>query len=155
MVERRASNRPRLVPPWPELGVSLSHRDDLLLVGFSPSRDVGVDLEVFDETLDVLQLARDHFAADEYIALADQPETSRHDFFYRLWCAKEAVLKATGRGISDGMQQPNFSQAVDTLLLDKAATPVDIAGRWRATVTVSPVTSQQGRRFMAALAVLD
>ncbi|WP_342362437.1 4'-phosphopantetheinyl transferase superfamily protein [Terrarubrum flagellatum] len=121
VVSQRPSGRPRLDAPDLELGVSLSYRDGSLLVGYSAHHAVGADIEPDDPGLDPIALAKDHFAAAEALAIANERDvTAQRDLFFRLWVAKEAVLKATGRGIYDGLDQPDFSGALATLQQDGA-----------------------------------
>ena len=122
-IERRESGRPRLNAPYPELGVSLAGRGDILLIGFSPTDRVGVDLEPEDSVpiTDVGRLSADHFSIAEALAVQSAGVTSRaRDVFVRLWVAKEAALKLTGRGVFDGLKQPDFAPQLDRLLSDKA-----------------------------------
>lgn len=119
-IDRRPSGRPRLRPPYPELGVSLSYRDRLLLVGFDVAGPVGVDIEPAPsaDALDGARLAADHFAPGEAAALAACEAPAAAGLFLRLWVAKEAVLKLTGRGVYDGMKLPDLSGSLDDLLRD-------------------------------------
>jgi phosphopantetheinyl transferase len=43
------------------------------------------------------------FTGDERGLLAEIPESARNEWILRLWCAKEAVAKALGRGFLDGL----------------------------------------------------
>jgi 4'-phosphopantetheinyl transferase len=116
-VERRPSGRPRLLPPHPELAVSLSYRDGLLLVGFDPAMAVGVDLE-FGSAIgraDPVGLVSDHFAPAETAAVAMMCKDRARDMAMRLWVAKEAALKLTGRGVFDGLAEPDLSAHLGAL----------------------------------------
>ncbi len=115
----RPSGRPRLEAPYPELGVSLAHRREWLLAAFSPTRAVGADLEI-DELpfLETTQLARDYFTSAEAAAVVERDEETARDLFLRLWVAKEAALKLTGRGIVDGLSEPDLSGVLDGLSRD-------------------------------------
>lgn len=126
VVERRPSGRPRLAAPYAELGISLSYRDGLLLAGFDPHEPVGVDLEPGEAvpTLDVRRLAVDHFAPGEAMAVAARAVNQAADLFWRLWVAKEAVLKLTGRGVYDGLRRPDLSGCIAGISCD--GTPVRI-----------------------------
>ena len=110
-IGRRPSGRPRLEPPYHELGVSLAARGGLLLVGFVRDRNVGVDLELDQQGdgFEPVRLARDHFASREADAIARLDRAAAKDLFLRLWVAKEAALKATGRGVADGLGWPDLS----------------------------------------------
>jgi 4'-phosphopantetheinyl transferase len=125
-VERRPSGRPRLLPPYPELGVSMSRRGQLLLVGFNPAGRAGVDLEPADSVREAecARLAADHFTAGEAALLARCEPARRVDFFLRLWVAKEAALKLTGRGVYDGLREPDLCEVIGALEADGAVAAV-------------------------------
>ncbi len=99
-VEHDPYGKPRLAGS--EVCISFSHRDGWLLIG-TAAHDIGVDLELIQPGLDV---ARTHFSPAEAHWLA---RTDQTDAFTRLWTAKEAVLKAVGTGIAQGLDQPDFS----------------------------------------------
>lgn len=113
-VSRRDSGRPRLSPPYCELGVSMSTCRAALLLGFHPERPVGVDIEA-ESAIDadeVDRLASDHFTSHEAAAIATAPRMDKRAMFLCLWTAKEAVLKVTGRGVYDGLGWPVIDIAV-------------------------------------------
>jgi len=107
---RRPSGRPSLSAPYQELGVSIARRCGLLLAGFAPDRAVGVDLEAGNavSSAEVARLANDHFTLGEAAAVGDRRDEEARDLFLRLWVAKEAALKTTGRGIYDGVDEPDL-----------------------------------------------
>lgn len=81
--------------PLPANGVhfSLSHTS-LFAAGVAACSPIGIDLEKIEPFSDFL---KNRVAADsEWQLFADVTPIS----FYRLWTAKEAVLKATGAGIA-------------------------------------------------------
>jgi 4'-phosphopantetheinyl transferase len=118
LIGRRPSGRPRLMPPLAELGVSLARRGTVTAAAFEARTAVGVDLEREDADLDCVRLARDHFAAREAQQIAAESGDCRREFFLRLWCAKEAMLKISGRGVVDGMDDPDLSGVLDLLRHD-------------------------------------
>lgn len=119
-IDRRTSGRPRLAPPFPELAVSLSHRNDLLIAAFSPLHHVGVDIEIDAPDLDVAGLARDHFTKAEAKVVSRLSRATARDAFLRMWVAKEAALKITGRGVYDGLHEPDLADHLSTLQRDGA-----------------------------------
>ena len=125
-ISRRPSGRPRLQPPYPELGVSMSSRAGYLLVGFSPAGAVGVDIETGNtrKPLDPMALALDHFSTNEARRVAALAPRTARDLFLRLWVAKEAVLKLTGRGVFDGLREPDLSRNIEQLQAESV--PVEI-----------------------------
>lgn len=155
LIARRPSGRPRLAPPLPELGISLSRRGDLLLAGFSPRSGVGVDLEVADPAVDPHRLARDHFARAEAAAIAQTPthEASR-DLFFRLWVAKEAALKATGRGIYDGADEPCLHAYLPALARDRSIIRVPSSPRVP-SLHITLTRTSQFSAIYCALAVVE
>jgi 4'-phosphopantetheinyl transferase len=60
---------------------------------------VGIDLEALRPRPDPLPVARRFFAAHEADAVEACEGEARSRAFLRLWTRKEALLKATGRGI--------------------------------------------------------
>lgn len=80
-----------------------SHSGDRLLVALADGARVGVDLERRRPRPRALELARRYFHPGEAAALAALPADVRDAAFLRLWCAKEALLKAHGRGLAHGL----------------------------------------------------
>lgn len=99
--------KPRLAPPSSP-GFNLSHCGDVVLLAIGRGVELGVDVEVLRPRPRALQLAQRYFTADEAAALAALPEDERQQAFYRLWTAKEAVLKALGRGLAFGLGRVGF-----------------------------------------------
>lgn len=152
---RRPSGRPALLPPERELGVSLSHRGDWLLAGCSPGHDIGVDIEIDDPEIEPLSMAGDHFTPGEAAAVASMGTRAR-DLFFRLWVAKEAALKATGRGIYDGLLTPDFAPDIASLLRDGVPTRVWVGEERRTvSVAVTPLPVSGPLMLYGALAVLE
>lgn len=84
------------------LHFNVSHSGGFALVALSRAGPVGVDIEQARAGLDVLDIARLHFAPQEHGGLARLSPGARAAAFYRLWTLKEAVAKAHGDGIADG-----------------------------------------------------
>lgn len=61
---------------------------------------VGVDVERVDQNLD--NVARIALTQKERLLLSPVPASRRNEWLLRLWCAKEAVAKALGRGMASG-----------------------------------------------------
>jgi 4'-phosphopantetheinyl transferase len=106
-IERGEHGKPRVADATLEF--NLSHAGGALLLGISRRIALGVDLESSRrKTRPALELARRFFAPTEAEALEALPENLRQAAFLRLWCAKEAVLKAHGRGIGFGLERIEF-----------------------------------------------
>lgn len=107
-LHRDARGRPRLDVAHGDRDVSWSHSGDGLLVALGDGVELGVDLEFLRPRPRAMALAQRFFAADEAVLLATMPAAMRDAAFVRLWCAKEAVLKAHGHGLSFGLHRLSF-----------------------------------------------
>jgi 4'-phosphopantetheinyl transferase len=87
------------------LQFNLSHSENMAIVGISRDRRIGVDLEKMRPMENAEQLAERFFCASEYAFLTQAIPEERDKLFFQLWTAKEAYLKATGEGISGGLNQ--------------------------------------------------
>lgn len=88
-----------------DIGVSASHAGDWLLVAAARGLQPGVDIERIAPRPNALAIAHRYFTADEAGWLAGLPGPQRELAFYRLWVAREAVLKAIGRGLAFGLDR--------------------------------------------------
>lgn len=91
---------------------SLSHSGDLAVLAVSRDGIVGVDVERVRDVDPAI--ARRFFAPREADAISgaeDQPQMLAA--FFRIWTAKEAVVKATGEGIRRGLDTFEFSSLRD------------------------------------------
>jgi 4'-phosphopantetheinyl transferase len=85
-----------------ELHFSMAKSDDRLLIGFSTSGLVGVDLEPAARRVHKpLALARRYFSTREAQALEELPPERVDEAFLRAWACNEAVVKASGEGIAN------------------------------------------------------
>ncbi|HEX7130310.1 MAG TPA: 4'-phosphopantetheinyl transferase superfamily protein [Rhodanobacteraceae bacterium] len=96
--------------PHRELQFNWSHSGALALVALARSAIPGVDIEQPREGVKILEIARRFFAPAEADALAACGGAEREALFFRLWCAKEAVLKALGRGLAFGLERVAFER---------------------------------------------
>lgn len=84
------------------LHFSMAKSGDRLLIGFSASHPLGVDLEPAERQAHrPLGVARRYFSAAESAALAALPPAQRDAAFLRAWACKEAVVKSSGLGIAN------------------------------------------------------
>ena len=87
------------------LQFNLSHSENMAILGINRDRPIGVDLEKIRPMENAEQLAERFFCASEYALLTQAIPAERDKLFFQLWTAKEAYLKATGEGISGGLNQ--------------------------------------------------
>lgn len=79
---------------------NLTHTEGLCLIALSRNLEVGIDVERVEEMDELPRMARSYLAVDEYQSWLDTETSQRNEKFYDHWCAKEAVLKAAGSGLS-------------------------------------------------------
>lgn len=98
--------KPRLADPAHELCFSWSHTADVAVVAVARGNiELGVDVERLARRVHADALARRYFAPSEASLLARSRAVSRDARFLTMWTAKEAVLKALGRGLAFGIDR--------------------------------------------------
>ena len=85
---------------------NMAHCDGFSLIGAGWSGAIGVDLETLRPDLDTWEIAEALFHPAEAAWLRALSPRQRCLGFTALWTIKEAMLKATGRGIAGGLQSP-------------------------------------------------
>lgn len=105
---RDPSGRPRLLAPHQDHDTGWSHSGEQLLLALGRGVTLGVDLERLRPRPRALELADRFFAPGEARRLHALAPERRELAFLRLWCAKEAVLKAHGQGLSFGLHRLEF-----------------------------------------------
>jgi 4'-phosphopantetheinyl transferase len=101
--------RPALAAPHESLAFNWSHSGDWALLAIARGIAPGIDLERWRQRPHVLEIAQRFFCAEEAAALAMLDAGQRTSAFLELWTAKEAVLKALGRGIAFGLERLRFT----------------------------------------------
>ena len=110
---RDPSGRPRLLAPHQDHDTGWSHSGEQLLLALGRGVTLGVDLERLRPRPRALELADRFFAPGEAGRLQALAPERRELAFLRLWCAKEAVLKAHGRGLAFGLHRLEFGPGDD------------------------------------------
>ena len=90
--ERGPHGKPHVAGLWH----NLAHAEDVALLAVALDGELGVDLERYDAAIDPAKLAR------FVLAPAEAHCVDRRSFL-RVWCRKEACLKATGVGLLDDL----------------------------------------------------
>ena len=106
------------------LDFNLSHSGSAAVIALARGVEVGVDLESPGRPRPHAELARRYFCGPEAESIGSTPETLRETAFLRLWTAKEAVLKALGRGLAFGLDKLEFDATADPPALLR----IDVAG---------------------------
>ncbi len=143
-LRRDARGRPRLPTGMGDIG--WSHSAGRLLLAYSCSGTIGVDVERENRRVDALRIARRYFADEEIAALEALDADARSSAFLRLWCAKEAVLKAHGHGIAFGLSRVVFQLEDDKIRMTRCDPPLGDVADWRLHV----LTPEPG--YLAVLA---
>ena len=108
---RDERGRPRLDGALAGWDCNWSHSGDGLVVALGEGVQVGIDVERLRPRARALELAARFFTGPELAWLHAAPSTAIRDHaFLRLWCAKEAVLKAHGHGVSFGLHRLRFGE---------------------------------------------
>ncbi|WP_189415023.1 4'-phosphopantetheinyl transferase family protein [Cellvibrio zantedeschiae] len=101
---------------------NLSHCNTLAVLAVSKHGELGIDIETAGRR-DFMKIAKRFFHESEFNALQNRPITERENLFYKYWTLKEAFFKATGGGISTGLDriifqfdQENISASLDAAL---------------------------------------
>jgi 4'-phosphopantetheinyl transferase len=106
MLREGPYGRPALAPSHRStLDFNWSHSGDHALVALAHGIAPGVDIERQRPRPNALEVARRFFSSDEVALIADAPSARRAQVFLDLWTAKEALLKAHGRGLAFGLDR--------------------------------------------------
>ena len=79
---------------------NLSHSGDVVLIGITRNIPLGVDVEKIKPLPDLNKIAARFFSDSEQSDLSTLSGSAKIAAFYHCWTRKEAVIKATGEGLS-------------------------------------------------------
>ncbi|QVQ54586.1 4'-phosphopantetheinyl transferase superfamily protein [Spiractinospora alimapuensis] len=141
--------KPRPVGAAAGLEFSITHSGDWVAVAVCSEAEVGVDVERIrgEGESDLEGLASYVLTDQERSDLAQVPSPSRSAAFFTYWTRKEALLKATGVGLSGGLNSITVSgprESARVVRWDSAAAPD----------SVQLADLSAGTRYRAALATL-
>jgi 4'-phosphopantetheinyl transferase len=129
---------------------NVSHSGTFALIGISATRPIGVDIEAIRAKGGELDLARHFFSDAEYRALERLEGDVLLSSFYKIWTCKEAILKASGRGISQHLKDFSVELTKDGYKLHLE--PFCLFLPEIASVTAEPVEVPEGYVACYALA---
>lgn len=106
-------------PQYNQLQFNLSHSDNMAVYAFTVKHAVGIDIEKMEEDYNQ-NVAQRFFSQTEKDALLQLPKSERMAGFYRIWARKEALIKATGKGLSTLLSTFSVSvnDAFEVVMLD-------------------------------------
>lgn len=135
-----------------QIDISLSHTDDLLLVGLTSRGLIGVDAERADRSIYARGLARHICTPHEQRMLADLPEPERNPSLVRLWTLKEAYSKAIGQGIQFRFSEFGFGPDSRPTQVNRPDGTAGAGDEW----TLRTLTLDSGpTAFVVSIAVYD
>jgi 4'-phosphopantetheinyl transferase len=113
------------------IAFNVSHAGDLALIAISAAGPLGVDVEPVRPMVDLDAIAARYFSPGERAALAVLAPEQRTLGFYQAWTRKEAMLKATGHGLSRALDHYTVSlgPGVAPRVLAVAGAPEEV-GTW-------------------------
>lgn len=104
-----AHGKPEINNPPIPLSFNLSHNDDLIIMSVCLDKNIGCDTESLSRKISVKAIAQRYFSAIEFNALMALSPALQTPRFFEYWTLKEAFVKATGMGISQGLESFNFT----------------------------------------------
>lgn len=110
---------------------NVSHAGGYVLLAFTRIAAIGVDLELINPKIKITGLVNRFFSRLEVPVILGEDPASQAPAFFRAWTRKEALIKATGNGLSTPLDQFGVSieldKAVEVLHTDWAPEEV---GSW-------------------------
>ncbi len=100
---------------------NLAHSGDWLVLSVSDRSELGVDIERVRALPDMDDLARRIMHVEEHRVYQQLPSGARTHYFFRIWAAKEAFVKWSGRGIGFGLDRVWIDPHTQTLLKPNSA----------------------------------
>lgn len=118
--------------PAPSLEFNISHSADLVMLGVTAGRTLGIDAESVEaREADIEGLDR-YFAPEESAALLSLPPHARRRRFFELWTLKESYIKARGMGLAIALDSFRFElTGAQGLTLHMRPELGDSPARWR------------------------
>jgi 4'-phosphopantetheinyl transferase len=111
--------KPYLIDNGDDLRFNLTHTTGLVAVAVAKGVELGIDAEWLDRRSPNLNIADHRFSPDEIAWLRSLAADAQQDGFLRLWTAKEAFLKSTGKGLTQALS--TFSVRFDPPTITAAA----------------------------------
>lgn len=79
---------------------NLAHSEGFAIYAFTIGHEIGVDIEYIRDIPEMTQIAEYLFSVAEKETFHALPESKKQEVFFNCWTRKEAIIKATGDGLS-------------------------------------------------------
>ena len=99
--KRTSNGKPYVHFPTTFIKFNISHSENLILIALA-DHEIGIDLEKVKDSFEYNELSKTYFSHHEQKEITSSPLPKKT--FYKLWTRKEAVLKASGIGITDELK---------------------------------------------------
>ena len=88
---------------------NVSHSEECVLIALTLGNKIGIDVEKVSPDIDHIALSKRFFSKNENDQLERISSDKKLDTFYRIWTRKEAFIKATGEGMTCGLDKFSVS----------------------------------------------
>ena len=111
------NGKPELDPGPASAGLcfNLSHTGEMVLIGVTQKRRIGVDIVKMDPAYRFQDTAEYMLVPAEKGVLQRTEQARRYEVFFRLWAAKEAVIKVTGGTLAQ-METLDLSGIIEEIM---------------------------------------
>jgi 4'-phosphopantetheinyl transferase len=127
-------NKPFIAPPLHSLGLhfNLSHTEGMVALALTQIGPLGIDVESTSRPQNASEIAQDVLTQNEYLDLTLQAQTDQHTRLLKYWTLKEAFVKATGLGLTSGLQTFEFDLDAQPQPVIRFLSPNDtLARNWQ------------------------
>lgn len=128
-----AHGRPEAIFPvgTPSLQFNISHATGMVVLAFTCSGELGVDVEDTWRECQIEELAARFFSAAEAETLLALPQEQQRARFFDLWTLKEAYIKACGMGLAIPLGSFGYRFEREAIGIDFDAARHDTQERWQ------------------------
>ncbi|MCB9481212.1 MAG: 4'-phosphopantetheinyl transferase superfamily protein [Desulfobacteraceae bacterium] len=87
-----------------DFSFNVSHSKNIVLIGFSSSEYLGIDVEYNRDMNDFMSISKNYFHEKEIEVIESLPKALKKSWFLRCWTLKEAYVKAIGKGLGKSLK---------------------------------------------------
>ncbi|GAA0736787.1 4'-phosphopantetheinyl transferase family protein [Clostridium oceanicum] len=94
-----------------KINYNISHSKELILIGFSKEKEIGIDVEKVYYNIDYKEISEAFFHPYDLLCYSNKSKIDEIKSFFKIWVVKEAYTKALGTGLS---------RSLDTFFIKKS-----------------------------------